>query len=156
MPSVRITRLTLGYPGGLCSLPGSPRPVAASGRAGRRSVLAGYGGGQRAADVLARAGDERAAANMLTAAVSDAETLRLPHQIQRIVRLTARPNVLTGHPIQGPGASRTHPPPRAACRNGFHERHTNSATVGRVRTIKILLLGAFARNARLTRRPRGR
>jgi transcriptional regulator with XRE-family HTH domain len=53
-----------------------------------------------AADVLARAGDERAAANMLTAAVSDAETLRLPHQIQRIVRLTARPNVLTGHPIR--------------------------------------------------------
>jgi transcriptional regulator with XRE-family HTH domain len=53
-----------------------------------------------AADVLARAGDERAAANMLTAAVSDAEALRLPHQIQRVVRLTARPNVLTGHPIQ--------------------------------------------------------
>jgi transcriptional regulator with XRE-family HTH domain len=52
------------------------------------------------ADVLARAGDERAAANLLTAAVNDAETLRLPHQIQRIVRLTARPNVLTGHPIR--------------------------------------------------------
>jgi transcriptional regulator with XRE-family HTH domain len=52
------------------------------------------------ADVLARAGDDRAAANMLTAAISDAETLRLPHQIQRILRLIARPNVLTGHPIR--------------------------------------------------------
>lgn len=40
------------------------------------------------ADLLARAGDEHAAAGMLSAALSDAETLRLPHQVQRIIRLT--------------------------------------------------------------------
>lgn len=43
------------------------------------------------ADVLARVGDERAAAGMLSAALSDAETLRLPHQVQRIIRLTDQP-----------------------------------------------------------------
>lgn len=40
------------------------------------------------ADVLARAGDEHTAVGMLAAAISDAETLRLPHQVQRIIRLT--------------------------------------------------------------------
>jgi transcriptional regulator with XRE-family HTH domain len=53
------------------------------------------------ADVLARAGDERTAANMLAAAVSDAETLRLPHQVQRIVRLIRRPGVLTADQVRG-------------------------------------------------------
>ncbi len=48
------------------------------------------------ADVLARAGDEHAAAKMLSAAIGDSETLRLPHQVQRIIRLTAQPGVLTG------------------------------------------------------------
>jgi len=52
------------------------------------------------ADVLAKAGDEHTAASMLTAAVSDAEALRLPHQVQRIIRLTTRPGVLTRHPIR--------------------------------------------------------
>jgi hypothetical protein len=33
--------------------------------------------------VLAEAGDEHAAAKMLTAVVSDAETPRLPHQVQQ-------------------------------------------------------------------------
>jgi transcriptional regulator with XRE-family HTH domain len=41
------------------------------------------------ADVLARARDERAAASMLSEAISEAETLRLPHQVQRITRLTS-------------------------------------------------------------------
>jgi hypothetical protein len=40
------------------------------------------------ADLLARAGDDRASAGMLSAALSDAETLHLPHQVQRIIRLT--------------------------------------------------------------------
>jgi transcriptional regulator with XRE-family HTH domain len=52
------------------------------------------------ADVLARAGDERSAANMLSAAVGDAETLRLPHQIQRIIRLTRPPSILTWQPVR--------------------------------------------------------
>ena len=47
------------------------------------------------AEVLARAGDEQAAAGMLSAAISDAGTLRLPHQIQRIIRMTGHPGVLT-------------------------------------------------------------
>ena len=52
------------------------------------------------ADVLARAGDEHTAAGMLSAAIGDAEALRLPHQIQRIIRLTGRPGVLTGQPVR--------------------------------------------------------
>jgi transcriptional regulator with XRE-family HTH domain len=40
------------------------------------------------ADALVRAGDEHAAVSMLSAALSDAETLRLPHQVQRVIRLT--------------------------------------------------------------------
>jgi transcriptional regulator with XRE-family HTH domain len=47
------------------------------------------------ADVLTRAGDDRAAANMLTAVISDAETLRLPHQVQRVIRLTQQPGALS-------------------------------------------------------------
>lgn len=39
------------------------------------------------ADALARAGDEHAAVSMLSAALSDAETLRLPHQVQRCDKL---------------------------------------------------------------------
>ncbi len=52
------------------------------------------------ADVLTRAGDEQTAANILSAAIGDAETLRLPHQIQRIVRLTGQPGVLTAKPVR--------------------------------------------------------
>jgi transcriptional regulator with XRE-family HTH domain len=40
------------------------------------------------ADLLVHAGDERAATGMLSAALTDAETLRVPHQVQRIIRLT--------------------------------------------------------------------
>jgi hypothetical protein len=40
------------------------------------------------ADLLARAGDDRASVRMLSAALNDAETLHLPHQVQRIIRLT--------------------------------------------------------------------
>jgi transcriptional regulator with XRE-family HTH domain len=47
------------------------------------------------ADVLARAGDEHTAANMLTAAISDSETLRLPHQVQRIIRLIRQHGALS-------------------------------------------------------------
>ncbi|HEY6314938.1 MAG TPA: hypothetical protein VIY52_29625 [Streptosporangiaceae bacterium] len=35
------------------------------------------------AEVLARAGDQQTAAGLLSAAIGDAETLRLPHQVQR-------------------------------------------------------------------------
>ena len=52
------------------------------------------------ADVLARAGDEQTSADMLSAAIGDAETLRLPHQIQRIIRLAQRPGVLTGSAVR--------------------------------------------------------
>ena len=52
------------------------------------------------ADVLARAGDEPTATDMLSAAISDAETLRLPHQVQRIIRLTGQSGVLTGRAIR--------------------------------------------------------
>ncbi len=48
------------------------------------------------AEVLARAGDMHTAVTMLTAAIIDAETLRLPHQVQRIIRLTGDPGVLAG------------------------------------------------------------
>ena len=51
------------------------------------------------AEVLARAGDEHAAETMLTTAVSDAESLRLPHQVQRIIRLAREPGVLTGRTV---------------------------------------------------------
>jgi hypothetical protein len=58
------------------------------------------------AEVLARAGDEHTAETMLTAATSDAETLRLAHQIQRIVRLAGHPGILAGRRC----ASRRGPP----------------------------------------------
>ena len=51
------------------------------------------------AEVLARAGDEHAAETMLTAAVSDAESLRLPHQVQRVIGLASEPGVLTGRTV---------------------------------------------------------
>jgi len=51
------------------------------------------------AEVLARAGDEDTAATMLTAAISDAEALRLPHQVQRVSRLASEPGVLAGHGV---------------------------------------------------------
>ena len=51
------------------------------------------------AEVLARAGDEHAAETMLTAAISDAETLRLPHQVQRVIRLASEPGVLAGRTV---------------------------------------------------------
>ena len=50
--------------------------------------------------MLARAGDEHTAAGMLSAAIGDAGTLRLPHQVQRIIRLTGLPGVLTGRPVR--------------------------------------------------------
>ena len=52
------------------------------------------------ADMLARAGDEHTAAGMLSAAIGDAEILRLPHQLQRIIRLTGQPGVLAGQPAR--------------------------------------------------------
>lgn len=54
------------------------------------------------ADLLARAGDDRASVGMLSAALSDAETLHLPHQVQRIIRLTDVAGGLRG---QGAGVS---------------------------------------------------
>ena len=51
------------------------------------------------AEVLARSGDEHTAQTMLTAAVSDAETLRLPHQVQRVIRLASQPGVLAGQTV---------------------------------------------------------
>lgn len=52
------------------------------------------------AEVLARTGDEHTAATMLTSAISDAETLRLPHQVQRIIRLASEPSVLAGQTVR--------------------------------------------------------
>jgi hypothetical protein len=46
--------------------------------------------------VLAAAGEGHAAARMLTTAAAHAETLRLPHQVQRIIRVTAQPGALPG------------------------------------------------------------
>jgi len=43
---------------------------------------------------------EPAAASMLSAAIGDAETLRLPHQVQRIIRMTGRPGVLAGQTVR--------------------------------------------------------
>jgi transcriptional regulator with XRE-family HTH domain len=52
------------------------------------------------ADALGRTGDEHTAAAMLSAALTDAETLRLPHQVQRIIRLAGQPDVRAGQPIR--------------------------------------------------------
>lgn len=52
------------------------------------------------ADVLARAGDGQAATSMLSAALSDAETLRLPHQVQRIIRLSGLPGIADNQPLR--------------------------------------------------------
>jgi hypothetical protein len=45
------------------------------------------------ADVLASAGEGRTAATMLAGAIHDAEMLRLPHQVQRIIRLANQPAI---------------------------------------------------------------
>jgi transcriptional regulator with XRE-family HTH domain len=45
------------------------------------------------ADVLASAGDARTAVEVLAGTVRDAEALRLPHQMQRIIRLAQRPAI---------------------------------------------------------------
>jgi transcriptional regulator with XRE-family HTH domain len=52
------------------------------------------------AEVLAKEGDKDAAVGMLSSALSDAETLRLPHQVQRIIRLAGQPGALTGQPVR--------------------------------------------------------
>ncbi len=52
------------------------------------------------ADALVRAGDEHAAVGMLSAALSDAETLRLPHQVQRIIRLTDQSGEFRDHTVR--------------------------------------------------------
>ena len=49
--------------------------------------------------MLARSGDEHTAQTMLTGAISDAETLRLPRQVQRIIRLASEPGVLPGQTV---------------------------------------------------------
>jgi transcriptional regulator with XRE-family HTH domain len=51
------------------------------------------------AEALARTGDEHTAETMLTAAISDAETLRLPHQVQRIIHLASEPGILAGQAV---------------------------------------------------------
>jgi len=51
------------------------------------------------ANVLAKAGDEHTAVAMLCAALSDAEMLRLPHQVQRIIRLAGQPGLPTGQRV---------------------------------------------------------
>jgi transcriptional regulator with XRE-family HTH domain len=45
------------------------------------------------ADVLASAGDQRTAAEMLACTVPEAEALRLPHHMQRIIRLAGQPAI---------------------------------------------------------------
>lgn len=50
-------------------------------------------------EVLARAGDKRTAETVLTIATNSAEILRLPHQVQRIIRLASIPGVLTGQTV---------------------------------------------------------
>ena len=45
------------------------------------------------ADVLASAGDARTAVEVLAGTVRDAEALRLPHQMQRIIRLAQQPAI---------------------------------------------------------------
>jgi hypothetical protein len=78
----------------LLILPGSAR-LAASRRPPHWRVIERI----TTAEVLTRAGDEHAAQTMLTAAIGDAESLRLPHQVQRVIRLTSEPGVLTGHAV---------------------------------------------------------
>jgi hypothetical protein len=45
-------------------------------------------------NVLSQAGDKSTASDILSGAVSDAETLRLPHQVQRVIRMTCLPGML--------------------------------------------------------------
>jgi transcriptional regulator with XRE-family HTH domain len=52
------------------------------------------------ADVLATAGDDHAASSMLSSALGDAESLRLPHQVQRISRLADLPGIPGGQSLR--------------------------------------------------------
>ena len=74
------------------------------------------------ADMLARAGDEHTAAGMLSAAIGDAEILRLPHQLQRIIRLTRAPRCPRRASSSRAGPGGTHPPGQAARSAGFRGR----------------------------------
>jgi hypothetical protein len=59
------------------------------------------------AGVLAAAGEGHAAARMLATAAGHAEKLRLPHQVQRIIRITDRPSALPGAEALGAQAAAT-------------------------------------------------
>ena len=89
------------------------RGLLVTGRAARAAELAGrYPAGSgppsphwrvieriTTAEVLARSGDQHTAETMLTAAIGDAETLRLPHQVQRIIGLASESGVLAGQAV---------------------------------------------------------
>lgn len=49
------------------------------------------------AEVLASAGEERTAAEVLAGTVGEAEALRLPHQMQRIIRLAEQPAICSAN-----------------------------------------------------------
>jgi transcriptional regulator with XRE-family HTH domain len=51
------------------------------------------------ANVMASSGDAGAAAGMLATAITDAETLRLPHQVQRVIRLTTHSPRFAGQAV---------------------------------------------------------
>jgi hypothetical protein len=51
------------------------------------------------ANVLASDGDAETAAGMLSTAVSEAEALRLPHQVQRVIRISRHSPALAGHAV---------------------------------------------------------
>jgi 8-oxo-dGTP pyrophosphatase MutT (NUDIX family)/transcriptional regulator with XRE-family HTH domain len=85
------------------------RGLLATGRAAEAAALAATAAGDEppspqwrvieritTAAVLAAAGDEPAAARVLATAAGQAEALRLPHQVQRIIRITAQPGGLPG------------------------------------------------------------
>jgi DNA-binding XRE family transcriptional regulator len=46
------------------------------------------------ADVLSQAGDKSTASDILSGVIGEAEALRLPHQVQRVIRMTCRPGRL--------------------------------------------------------------
>ena len=51
------------------------------------------------ANVLASVGDTAMAAGMLSVAVSEAEALRLPHQVQRVIHISRHSHALTRHTV---------------------------------------------------------
>ena len=53
------------------------------------------------ADVLTSAGEGHSAAEMLAGTVRDAEALRLPHQMQRIIRLAEQPAICSANQYVG-------------------------------------------------------